>query len=399
MFFGEGPTACPFVALENDRDRRSDEPDHRHRCYAEPDPAPRALAHQREYCLAATFTACPIFQDWAIRAAATPVPLRLGRLADVERDPQPAWAAAPPWFVDEPEEAASRTDAAAVPEGFVAPPARDAHDERREPPEPAGEIERLPSLPREEGQSTGPAGPPLPPVPPRQPQSQARVRVEPASRPEPEPEPGQEDDTGAAAGAPPPFLAGRAAQRPEYVEPRRSGQQSPPPDRTLPSEKLRREDVVPPWAREPIYPLQTGSKVRLGGSGSWISRITTVLAIAVILSLAVAAVILAPSLLGDGGHPSRTAPVAGASPTARQPTPTPRPTPTPAPTPVTYTVQPGDTLFSIALRHALTVEQLLLANPQITNPDLVQIGQQIIIPEPNFGLFSPTPSRSPRSRP
>jgi hypothetical protein len=78
MFFGEGPTACPFVALESDRDRRSEEPDHRHRCYAEPDPAPRALAHQREYCLAAAFTACPIFQDWAIRAAATPVPLRPG---------------------------------------------------------------------------------------------------------------------------------------------------------------------------------------------------------------------------------------------------------------------------------------------------------------------------------
>lgn len=393
MFFGEGPTACPFVALENDRDRRSDEPDHRHRCYAEPDPAPRALAHQREYCLAATFTACPIFQDWAIRAAATPVPLRLGRLADVERDQQPAWAAAPSTFV-EPEEEASRAEAASVPDGFVSPPAREAIDQRQEPPAPARDIERLPSLAREGGQSAEPAGAPLPPVPPRQPQSQSQARLEPAARPERE----HGEDTGAAA-APPPFLAGRAAQRPGYVEPRPSGQQSPAPDRTLSSEKLRREDVVPPWARDPIYPLQPRSRMRLGGSGNWISRITTLLAIAVILSLAVAAVILAPSLLGGGGDPTRTAPVAGASPTARQPTPTPRPTPTPAPTPVTYTVQPGDTLFSIALRHALTVEQLLLANPQITNPDLVQIGQQIIIPEPNFGLFSPTPSRSPRSSP
>jgi len=40
--FGEGPAACPFVALELDRDRRSDAPDYRHRCFAEPTPQPRA---------------------------------------------------------------------------------------------------------------------------------------------------------------------------------------------------------------------------------------------------------------------------------------------------------------------------------------------------------------------
>ncbi|MDP8905768.1 MAG: hypothetical protein M3N29_10775, partial [Chloroflexota bacterium] len=73
--FAEGPVACPFVALENDRDRRSDEADHRHRCYATPAPEPRAMAHQRAYCLTPEFSGCPIFQEWAARAAAKPVPL------------------------------------------------------------------------------------------------------------------------------------------------------------------------------------------------------------------------------------------------------------------------------------------------------------------------------------
>jgi hypothetical protein len=65
-----GAIACPFVAFEGDRDERSDRPDHRHRCYAEVRPAPRAAAHQEAYCLSAGFAACPSFQDWARREAA-----------------------------------------------------------------------------------------------------------------------------------------------------------------------------------------------------------------------------------------------------------------------------------------------------------------------------------------
>ena len=45
-------------------------PDHRHRCYAEVQPAPRALAHQEAYCLSSAFPVCPTFQDWARREAA-----------------------------------------------------------------------------------------------------------------------------------------------------------------------------------------------------------------------------------------------------------------------------------------------------------------------------------------
>src|SRR3954452_21382852 len=62
--------ACPFVAFEQDRDERASVPDHRHRCYAEQRPAPRALAHQEAYCLSSAFPVCPTFQDWARREAA-----------------------------------------------------------------------------------------------------------------------------------------------------------------------------------------------------------------------------------------------------------------------------------------------------------------------------------------
>lgn len=66
----EGSPACPFVAFDDDRDARSDRPDHRHRCFAEADPAPRALAHQEAYCLSSAFPVCPTFQAWARREAA-----------------------------------------------------------------------------------------------------------------------------------------------------------------------------------------------------------------------------------------------------------------------------------------------------------------------------------------
>ena len=77
----DGAPACPFVAFEDDRDGRGQAPDHRHRCFAEPRPAPRALAHQEAYCLSSAFPVCPTFQDWARREAAT------ARAAQLEAEP------------------------------------------------------------------------------------------------------------------------------------------------------------------------------------------------------------------------------------------------------------------------------------------------------------------------
>ncbi len=52
-----------------------------------------------------------------------------------------------------------------------------------------------------------------------------------------------------------------------------------------------------------------------------------------------------------------------------------------------YTVRSGDTLGAIAQRFGVTVQQILAVNPQITNPNVIVVGQQICIPLP------PTPVR------
>lgn len=54
---------------------------------------------------------------------------------------------------------------------------------------------------------------------------------------------------------------------------------------------------------------------------------------------------------------------------------------------ITYTVKRGDTLYEIARRFGVTVDQILAANPEITNPDVISIGQTICIPveEPGPG--------------
>ncbi|MDF9407080.1 MAG: LysM domain protein [Pelotomaculum sp. PtaB.Bin013] len=58
---------------------------------------------------------------------------------------------------------------------------------------------------------------------------------------------------------------------------------------------------------------------------------------------------------------------------------------TPTPTPITcvptdYTVLAGDTLSKIAAAHGTTVALILAENPQITNPDVLSVGQVIKIP-------------------
>jgi len=62
-----------------------------------------------------------------------------------------------------------------------------------------------------------------------------------------------------------------------------------------------------------------------------------------------------------------------------EPVPTPTPTVTPCP-PTPYTVRSGDTLSKIAAAHKVTVQMILDINPQITNPDVIEVGQVIMIP-------------------
>lgn len=62
-----------------------------------------------------------------------------------------------------------------------------------------------------------------------------------------------------------------------------------------------------------------------------------------------------------------------------------------------YTVKSGDTLSKIAARYKVTVDQILEANPKITNPNRIQPGDKITIPTPppeeivNEGEITPAP--------
>ena len=86
----------------------------------------------------------------------------------------------------------------------------------------------------------------------------------------------------------------------------------------------------------------------------------------------------------------RLSPVASPSPqtaaTAAAPSVSPTVAPTPSPTRVTgtvpgqkYVVQPGDTLVTIAEEFGVTVQELIDAN-RLDNPDVLRVGQELIIP-------------------
>jgi LysM repeat protein len=94
-----------------------------------------------------------------------------------------------------------------------------------------------------------------------------------------------------------------------------------------------------------------------------------------------------------------------ALPTAvTSPTPIPRPTstpipsttPEPTPTPIIYIIKGGDTLLGVAIQHGISLDAIRLTNPGL-RPELLQIGQQVIIPPPTEedrpagSLPSPTP--------
>jgi len=63
--------------------------------------------------------------------------------------------------------------------------------------------------------------------------------------------------------------------------------------------------------------------------------------------------------------------------------------PTPRSESVTYVVQQGDFLRKIALQHQVSIAQLVEAN-DITNPNLIEVGQVLLIPPPSFDSVSPS---------
>src|SRR5688572_17848259 len=60
---------------------------------------------------------------------------------------------------------------------------------------------------------------------------------------------------------------------------------------------------------------------------------------------------------------------------------------------MTYTIKPGDTLYKIAARNGLTLVQLLQANPQIPDPNRINVGDVLNLPN------SPTLTENTRPLP
>jgi hypothetical protein len=97
-------------------------------------------------------------------------------------------------------------------------------------------------------------------------------------------------------------------------------------------------------------------------------------------------------------QPPTFAPVATDTPSpspSASPTSTPAPTRTPRPSPTftPYVVKTGQALGAIARKFGVTVQAILAANPDITDPSQIQAGQTILIPPPGWAP-SPSPSGS-----
>jgi hypothetical protein len=409
--------ACPFVAFEDDRDERADRPDHRHRCYAESEPAPRALAHQEAYCLSSAFPVCPTFQEWARREAAharaggtaTPTPAAAtvasaAALVDgpdddgstdtadpddwerrrderpieerPRRNPPRDWAAPPPW-------AGGGSGAGAAGAAGAAGGAGPGGDPRQ------GSTSGKPDfLASREAEGRGLAGSAA---------DRLARGVEGSADPEDEeaglrrPSPGHP-----ASGADPELadLVGRSGR-----EGPRGGRDGLPPvarsnrqptvsstrdrDREREREKEREREHGraadgPAWEGQRRY--EAYPQIRPGRSMPGMPALPRIVVLAGALGIAALALFFLPALLGVGSNDDP--PAATPSPTVVA-TPTPEPTAVPAPTPQVYVIKEGDTLTKVAQANGLTLDELLAANQDtITNPNRIAVGDEIIIPVP-----------------
>lgn len=422
----DGATACPFVAFDDDRDTRSTAPDHRHRCYAEPVPAPRAIAHQDAYCLSPAFAVCPTFQDWARReaAAARPASPSTGPaprpredetsgpvpLPPADREPRHApldpaqpipprrvprdWAAPPPWAAGSEDNETSGHGSApeapgAIPgwdSGAGAAGAAGAGTAGA-----AGAAASRSWADARSGEGRGLAD-----------SAAARLAgpdpdLPPPARPTPswaaDPAPAAEDDDEEFPAAP------QAAPR-QPVAPSRAARPSQPPivpirDGARPAPRDAQDLFGPAWERPRRYEAYPTLKTRVGlpSFGGGVPR----LAIAAV-ALVIAAAFLffvSPMLLGLGKHGPAQPSAAASGVASAVPSATPVPTITPSPRPTVYTVVAGDTMSGIAQKFGVSLAALRAANPSIKNVNSIKIGDQINIPAAPGSSGGTVPGASP----
>jgi len=123
------------------------------------------------------------------------------------------------------------------------------------------------------------------------------------------------------------------------------------------------------------------------------------------LVLGIAVLLLRPFIFPEGAAlipTSTSAPTPTATPTATsRPTHTPTITPTPTPIPPrAHQVRAGETLASIASEYDTTTDQILALNPGVA-PELLQVGQVLLIPPaiPTPGEVEPTEEPTPLPTP
>lgn len=124
-------------------------------------------------------------------------------------------------------------------------------------------------------------------------------------------------------------------------------------------------------------------------------------AILVVAALAACGDDDAPAATDSGSPPPPTSAAATPTPEATSPAPTLGPTPSPAGGAVTYVVEPGDTLYSIARRFGTTVAAVQQAN-DIYDPAYITPGQVLIIPagaSPPATTAPPSETAEPSGQP
>ena len=55
---------------------------------------------------------------------------------------------------------------------------------------------------------------------------------------------------------------------------------------------------------------------------------------------------------------------------------------------LTHTVVPGDTMWKLAVRYEVGTSEIITANPQVANPDLIYPGDRLNIPQLDRGVLS-----------
>ena len=395
MPIADGAGACPFVAFEDDRDERASVPDHRHRCYAEVRPAPRALAHQEAYCLSRAFPVCPTFQDWARResarardaAASAAAGTAFGRAAGAPSAHDDVAPTGPESIQPAAGPAAGAAAGVGAPGAAASFTGADGPDDAEPSREDAwdGDRELHDDGPRRNPPRDWSAPPPW------------LASAEAASGTPSEPPDylaGRSDPGRGLAGSAADQLAGGAPPRPAppsnalpaddprpHREPAPDFEEHDLPRAAVPPRRPRAYDQHlggptsgPDWERPRRYEAYPTIKTRMA-----LPSIPRLAGMAAAIAIAAVALFFLPALLGLGGDDE---PGASPSPSLR-PSQSIAPTPTPLPTPAAYIIKKGDTLSKVAVAHGITLEELLLANPDITDPNKIKEGQQITIPAPS----------------